>query len=208
MRLQLAAATMSYCPHCGESAIAGQKFCMKCGTTLTPGPITRQQRLPAKSNAPIVVGVVASVFVLLLVVVVAIPNLVRARLTPGEGTGPTSVRTIVVAEMTYQSMYGEFATDIRNLGGSSQNCSRPTSANACLIDAAMADSSPSRPKGGYYYVIRPGPTPQSFVISGVPVSRYSKGYCALEDGVIRFDNNAFGSGPASYETCRLQPPLS
>ena len=197
---------MAYCPHCGESITAGQKFCMKCGTTLSPGPVARRQTA-AKSNAPIIFGASAFVVVLLLVAL-AIPNVMRVRMTPGESTGSASVRTLVVAQMTYQSMYGQFATDIRSLGGSPQDCSQPTSANACLIDAAMADSSPAMPKSGYYYVVRPGPTPQSFVVAGIPLNRFSKGYCAVEDGVIRIDSNAYGSGPPGYEACTALPPLS
>ena len=198
---------MAYCPHCGESTIGGQRFCMKCGTTLSHGPVVPRQT-PAKSNTGIIVAVLASVFVPLLVGVVVVPNLLRVRMTPREGGGAAGVRTLVVAEVTYQASYGRFASDIKALDGSAYDCSRPTSANACLIDTAIADSSPSRPKSGYYYLVRVGPNPYTFVVAGIPLNRLSKGYCAVEDGVVHVDAAAFGSGSPSYEACKRLPPLS
>ena len=180
---------------------------MKCGTTLSPDPVARRQ--PAvKSKAPPVAAILASVFVVVLIAAVVIPNLIRVRMTPGEGTGAGSLRAIVVAQVTYQSMFGEFATDIKVLGGSPQDCSQPSRTNACLIDTAMANSSPSSPKSGYYYVVTMGPNPATFVAAGIPVNRFAKGYCAVEDGVVRIDSNAYNSGPPSYEACKLLPPLS
>src|SRR5262249_30316939 len=100
----------------------------------------------------------------------------------------------------YQAEYGKYAPNIRALGGA-EGCQEPTSVRACLIDEPFANSSSSRPKSGYYYIVSHGPTPDAFDVWGVPVDSNNKAFCAIEDGVVRVSGPGAGIS-TSYNACK------
>jgi len=136
------------------------------------------------------------VAIILIIAAIAIPNLLRARISANEASAVYSLKTLNTAQISYNSTYPNvgYAATLSALAGT--NCSPPTSAGACLIDSQMA----SGVKSGY-----------SFVLSGtgstVPVSTYQfradpltpnqtgvRFFCTSPDGVIR-------SGTTSLTTC-------
>jgi type II secretory pathway pseudopilin PulG len=197
---------MTYCPQCGETTTPGQKFCMKCGTTLNPAS-ANPAIPPARSNATIIFAVSALIVLLLLLAAVAVPNFIRAGREHGEATSAAGVRTLTTAQIQYQATYGQYAPDIKALGTPSGGCTQPTSANACLIDSVLANSSPTSPKSGYYYVAQLGPTPQTFVVGGIPIESHHWSFCAIEDGVVRVDVSGSSFGPTRYTACKALPPV-
>jgi type IV pilus assembly protein PilA len=136
------------------------------------------------------------VAIILIIAAIAIPNLMRARISANEASAVGSLKTLNTAQISYNSTYPMvgYATTLGALSGT--NCAPPTAAGACLIDTQLATGV----KSGY-----------SFVLSGTgntaPISAYQiradpltpnqtgvRFFCSFADGVIRV-------GTASLTTC-------
>ena len=98
------------------------------------------------------------VAIILIIAAIAIPNLIRSKMAANEASAVATLRTLNTAEVVYSSNYsvpGVFAAALINLGdgGTAANCApgaaAPTSANACLIDAALENATAASPKSGY-----------------------------------------------------------
>ncbi len=142
------------------------------------------------------------VAIILIIAAIAIPNLLRARIAAQESSAVGSTRTIVTAQISYNSAYPTvgFASALSNLGGT--GCSTSvTSVNACLIDQLLAGGT----KSGYTFVSAAtgGTTPTTgFYVYANPVTQYTTGvrsFCAATDGVVRY-GAATMSGCAGTET--------
>jgi type IV pilus assembly protein PilA len=73
------------------------------------------------------------VAIILIIAAIAIPNLLRARIAANEASAVGSVRSIVTAEVSYSSTWGQgFAATITNLGGALP-CTA-AAATACILD--------------------------------------------------------------------------
>lgn len=148
------------------------------------------------------------VAIILIIAAIAIPNLLRARISANEGAAVSSVRTINTAQFAYNSSYptAGYAAALANLGPATPaGCTAsPSQANACLIDYGLAQAfagGATGGKSGYEFgstgiaasginsSFVTGASPQSYNISGV------RNFCATEDGVIRFNAGASGSAP-------------
>src|SRR5882672_7959348 len=79
------------------------------------------------------------VVIILLVAVIALPNLLRSRISANETAAVSSVGSINKAEVTYQTTYPTvgFAGTLGALGPGA-SCAKPTAAQACLIEGALA----------------------------------------------------------------------
>src|ERR1051326_5953016 len=94
------------------------------------------------------------VAIILIIAAIAIPNLLRARISANESAAAGAVRTITTAEIQYQSAYPTvgYAPGMGNLGPPAAGCVTPSSANGCLIDSSLASGtkaaicSPQRPR--------------------------------------------------------------
>src|SRR5712664_3767114 len=97
------------------------------------------------------------VMIILIIAAVAVPNLLRSRMSANEASAIASMRTIVTSEIIYSTTYTVgFSGDLPSLsdGGTSANCvppAVPASASACLIDAALASGT----KSGYLFTYVP-----------------------------------------------------
>src|SRR5438874_11652356 len=89
------------------------------------------------------------VAIILIIAAIAIPNLLRARISANESSAAGATRTMTTAEIQYQAAYPTvgYAPAIANLGGPLAAACVPSSATACLIDGQLATGS----KGGYTY---------------------------------------------------------
>ena len=128
------------------------------------------------------------VAIILIIAAIAIPNLLRARIAANEASAVGSTRTIVTAQIAYNSAYPSvgFAAALSNLGGSGGACTA-TSTNACLLDNLLGSGT----KSGYSFATAAsGGTPTTaFAIWTNPVSFNTTGvrdFCAATDGVVRY----------------------
>src|ERR1700719_334954 len=93
------------------------------------------------------------VAIILIIAAVAIPNLVRSRMSANEASAISSMRTIITSEIIYSTTYPiGFSADLPSLsdGGASANCvppAVPAAGSACLIDSGLASGT----KSGYAF---------------------------------------------------------
>lgn len=144
------------------------------------------------------------VAIILIIAAIAIPNLLRARISANEASAVASLRTINTAQISYNSAYPTvgFASTLGALAGT--NCNPPTSAGACLIDTQLASGS----KSGYSFVLSgtgSGTPVGSYQVTASPLTPNQTGvryFCSFADGVVR------ANPTTAITTCdSSQPPL-
>jgi prepilin-type N-terminal cleavage/methylation domain-containing protein len=138
------------------------------------------------------------VAIILILAAIAIPNLLRARISANEASAVSSTRGIVVAEVSYMTSYTTFSPDLPSLGGSAAQCafgSTPTASSACLIDEALANATSSaNSKSGYVFNYRVGTG--VFAVYANPVTPGTTGnrhFYSDQSGVIRQNSSASAS---------------
>jgi len=144
------------------------------------------------------------VAIILIIAAIAIPNLLRSRMAANEASAVGSVRTIVTANITYDSTYGNFATTLVQNGGAA-TVTTATCEHAQLIDSVLGGADPSK-KSGYSFHFLAGnaavtgsglatgcTTNQStdgFGVYAQPITIGTTGqrsFCSDGSGVIRYD---------------------
>ncbi len=135
------------------------------------------------------VEVLVVVMVILIIAAIAIPNLVRGKMSANEAAAASSVKTIHSAEIIYISNYPDvgYSDNLASLGTHGSNCETPTSTNACII---MDDALTSGLKNGYIYeLVGDGKKPtQSYTVTATPESS-ATGRCGVstnEGGALHF----------------------
>jgi type IV pilus assembly protein PilA len=142
------------------------------------------------------------VAIILIIAAIAIPNLMRARISANEAAAVEALKTLNTGQISYNSTYPSvgYASTLAALAGT--NCNPPSSAGACLIDTQLASGS----KSGYSFTISgtagtPVATYQFRADPLVPNQTGVRYFCTFADGVIRV-------GTASLTTCDTNvPPL-
>ncbi len=96
------------------------------------------------------------VAIILIIAAIAIPNLLRAKISANESSAVGSVRNLITAEISYSTTFpqaGLCGHMLVNLGpgAGNQTCpaAGPAVANACLIDAVLAGGT----KSGYGFAV-------------------------------------------------------
>lgn len=158
-----------------------------------------------KGNGFSLIELLIVVAIILIIAAIAIPNLLRARISANEASAVSSIRTIQQAELSYTTSYPSngYAAQLSNLGGA--NPCVPTPTNACLIDQSLAGGT----KAGYAFTAAGGNPVNgantTYVIGAAPISFNQSGvrlFCSTEDNVIRWDANASQSTtPPSAQQC-------
>lgn len=152
------------------------------------------------------------VAIILIIAAIAIPNLLRARISANEASAAASMRTIVTAEISYQAAgwlnAGKpigFSTTFADLGGVPP-CAVPTATSTCLIDPSLAAAVPGgTPKSGYIYTYAPvvlGGQNVDFKLNADPATVGQTGnrhFYTDQSGVIRGNP----TGPADINS----PPI-
>ena len=135
------------------------------------------------------------VAIILIIAAIAIPNLLRARISANEASAVASLRALNTAQISYNSLYPTvgFATVLSALGGTS--CAPPGSSNSCFIDSQLASGT----KSGYSFTLSgtSGTPNATYQIRADPLSPNQTGvryFCTFADAVIRF-------GSASLTSC-------
>jgi prepilin-type N-terminal cleavage/methylation domain-containing protein len=143
------------------------------------------------------------VAIILIIAAIAIPNLVRARISSNEAAAVHNTRSVATAEIQYNSAYPAigYASQLSNLGTPTAGCTVPASSNACIIDSSLSSGT----KQGYFF------TAAASGAAGLPTSQFEEGsapaspstgnrsFCAIEDAVVRVsstDPNAPVQGTA------------
>ena len=149
------------------------------------------------------------VAIILIIAAIAIPNLIRARISANESSAVGSIRTIVTTNIQYATSYGTgFAPAIANLGGGAACVA--AAATACLIDPQLTTGT----KSGYTFTSTPntgaGTTASPFAgfeADATPLNVGVSGqrsFCADQSGVIHFNTTGAAIAPAAG-TCRGLP---
>jgi prepilin-type N-terminal cleavage/methylation domain-containing protein len=126
------------------------------------------------------------VAIILIIAAIAIPNLLRARISANEASAVSSMRTMNTACITYNSTYGTYPLSTLDLGPS--NGQVPTSTSADLLDQVLGATQPQ--KSGYNFYYTPGTGNASYQIWGAPVTTNQTGvryFFTDQSGVIRFN---------------------
>jgi prepilin-type N-terminal cleavage/methylation domain-containing protein len=148
------------------------------------------------------------VAIILIIAAIAIPNLLRARISANESSAAASLRTVDTAEIQYQTAYPTtgYSAALANLGGA--NPCTPAVATACIIDQVLAGGT----KSGYLFTEIPlagGPPSTDFVANAQPATLHTtgnKGFCTTSDNVVRFVTPAAGAY-GTPATCQAIAPI-
>jgi len=150
------------------------------------------------------------VAIILIVAAIAIPNMIRARISANEASAVSSVRKIATAEMGYAAAYPTvgFAPSLAELGGPGVGC-QPSATTACILDVVLSSGT----KSGYTFVATgsaqgsgvntvfvAGSAPDTFNVTGI------RNFCSISDGVLRSLTPSSQTPPASVvSTCTAYP---
>ena len=150
--------------------------------------------------------------IILIIAAVAIPNLLRARMSANESSAASAMRSITVAEAAYFNSYPTvgYAVQLQDLG-TPASCV-PTATSACLLDNALAQAVPgSNGHSGYQFLatgINGGGINGAFVAGGTPVASSQTGtrdFCTVNDGVLRSQPSAGGVPTSALGACLAYP---
>ena len=126
------------------------------------------------------------VAIILIIASMAIPNLLRARMSANEASAVGAVRTLNTAQISYNSAYPTvgYAATLAALGGTA--CAPPSATGACLIDTQLATGT----KSGYIFTMAgvagtPAATYQVIAAPSVPNQTGTRYFCSFADAVVR-----------------------
>jgi len=148
------------------------------------------------------------VAIILIIAAIAIPNLLRARISANEASAVGSVRTITTTNTQYYSTYGiGYAAALANLASPAGACAAATAAQACLIDPVLSAGA----KSGYKFATV-GNTAVNGVLTGFETNASpsnigvtgQRAFCADQSGVIRYNTTGAAIGTAAG-TCAAVP---
>lgn len=144
--------------------------------------------------------------VILIIVAIAIPGILNAKMNANETSAVGSVRSINIAQVSYQTAYPTkgFAGSLTALGGPDE-CT-PTPETACLIDPDLSSGT----KSGYAFITTAEKSANqaniAYLVGAAPLVFKHTGvhrYCSTEKNLIRRDDNAQGSTTLpSADECR------
>jgi len=158
------------------------------------------------------------VAIILIIAAIAIPNLLRSKMSANDSAAASTLRTLNTSQVTYATNYPTvgYADTFTKLG---PNAAPPTcdQTGACLIDNVLASSAngPSS-KSGYNYYINGAPPNNNvvgdYVIAGNAITIGSTGtnnFCSTADAVVRSMKNSIPATPnpaqlntnATFATC-------
>jgi type IV pilus assembly protein PilA len=145
------------------------------------------------------------VAIILIIAAIAIPNLLRAKISANESSAVGSTRTITTAEISYANSFGTGPTALANLTTPVGGCPAggATAAAACLIDPTLAGGTKSGysfaavANGGAGTVASPN---TNFTENATPVTVGTTGqraFCSDMSGVIHYNTTGAAIGTAA-----------
>ncbi len=142
------------------------------------------------------------VAIILIIAVITVPNLLRAKISANESSAVQTLRQISTAETSYHTTYPQvgYAADLTSLGGP-MNCA-PSPAAACILDTVVSSGN----KSGYTFLAAGFAFGSSaintqFVASSAPMTFNKSGvrnFCiATDDGAVRAQPGTPGGTPVA-----------
>jgi type IV pilus assembly protein PilA len=134
------------------------------------------------------------VAIILIIAAIAIPNLLRSKMSASDSAAASTLRTLNTAQVTFATAYPQvgYASSFIFLGpNATQGTCNAT--GACLIDNVLARTATGpNPKGGYqYWLTSPAAVAGvtgDYGITAEPLVLQSTGtqvYCTTSDAVVR-----------------------
>jgi type IV pilus assembly protein PilA len=148
------------------------------------------------------------VAIILVIAVITVPSLLRARIAANESSAVETLRQISTAETSYHITFPQvgFAPDLSSMGGPMNGCA-PAPATACILDSVVSGGN----KSGYKFFAAGFASDASginnqFVASSAPLTFNKTGvrnFCiATDDGAVRGQPGTPGGTPApDVPTC-------
>jgi prepilin-type N-terminal cleavage/methylation domain-containing protein len=133
------------------------------------------------------VEIMIVVAIIALLAAIAIPNLLRARLTANEAASQAALKTLATAEISYRTGNASYGT-LTNLA----------SATPPYIDSQLGGGT----KTGYVFSATAGEN--DFFVNAVPQSGTTgnRCFCITEDGVVRHGPTVpCTAGPTTHDGC-------
>ena len=177
-------------------------------TTVAEAKKTLQRSKMRKQKGFSLIELLIVVAIILIIAAIAIPNLLRARMSANESSAAAGVRTIATAQVTYNTTYQNgYADTLVKLGTPAAGCTTPdASTGACLIDNVLtAATTTTTPKSGYVFGVSFGSSADknTFVAGAFPAKFNSTGlrsFCTTEDNVVH-QNSASQTAIPSATDC-------
>jgi len=177
----------------------------------------------------LILGYISLPFIL-IIAAIAIPNLLRAKISANEAAAASTVRTINTLQVTYSTSYPTqgFARDLATLGGQSSDCNAGgTAEHACLLDIQLGGPNCTAgvwcQKGQYRFTVvtsceapNPGAQQQGegtacaeYVVAATPVSSSTglHNYCSVSDAVVRSRLGGPLVRPPTADECKEWDPV-
>lgn len=138
------------------------------------------------------------VAIILIIAAIAIPNLLRSKMSANDSAAASTIRTLNTAQVTYNTNYPlvGFSPSFIFLGPATAGGVCGTSTNACLVDDVLAKTATGpNTKSGYDYYLSPvttlGITGDYTISAGSHTigSTGTNNLCSTADGVIRGQKN-------------------
>ena len=149
------------------------------------------------------------VAIILIIAAIAIPNLMRARMSANDSSAAASIRMINSAEYAYNAAYPQigYPLALTTLGGAAPCI--PGVATACLLDSLLATNGGGNGKSGYSFnaigsASAGSASNDQYFATGVPLGPTfgSRSYCSVEDAVIRTQPSGNTTVVPSRATCQ------
>lgn len=154
---------------------------------------------------------------IMVIAAIAVPNLLRARISANESSAVGTMRNVITAQVAYSITYPsrKFARDLVSLGSAPGGSHRRSAEHAGLLDWNDGDSSCSERecvKSGYRFAMSSRCTQdkcEDFIALATPLSSNTgaRSFCATSDGVMRFNLVTPSAGMISSAECRIWAPL-
>jgi type IV pilus assembly protein PilA len=168
-----------------------------------------------KATAGLVMGYISIVPFFFIIAAIAIPSLLRARISANDSAAASTIRTINVSQITYLNTYPSagYAHNLAILGpGPTGTCpGEGTQEHACLLNNQIGNSSCTDGrwcvKNGFEFSM--SASSNDYVVVARPVTLSttgSKSFCSTTDMVIRWRSGTVSSMP-DVEECRSWSPV-
>jgi len=159
-----------------------------------------------KSRGFSLIELLIVVAIILIIASIAIPNLLRSKMSANEAAAVSVLRNMHNSQSVYSLQYSTgFASTLAQLGPGVP-CNQT---HACLTDELVGCAAQPCVKGGYEFFLTTtaaGAVVTNFTVSGTPTAWGKTGernFCSTEEGVVRFQIGAAGplTGAEIHSNC-------